>query len=105
VFGPLVMCGLGGVFVEALKDVSFRLAPFDEAEARRMIAELRALPLLEGMRGKPPADLDALAAALAKLSRFAASQGPRLKSLDVNPFLVLPQGKGALALDAVVIPA
>jgi acetate---CoA ligase (ADP-forming) len=105
VFGPVVMCGLGGVFVEALKDVSFRLAPFDEAEARRMIAELRALPLLQGMRGKPPADLAALAAALAQISRLAASQGPRLKSLDVNPFLVLPQGKGALALDAVVIPA
>jgi acetate---CoA ligase (ADP-forming) len=105
VFGPVVMLGLGGVFVEALKDVTFRLAPFDEAEARRMIAELRALPVLQGMRGRPPADLAALARALAALSRFAAAQGPSLRSLDINPFLVLPQGKGALALDAVLLPA
>jgi acyl-CoA synthetase (NDP forming) len=105
VFGPVVMLGLGGIFVEALKDVTFRLAPFDEAEAHRMIAELRALPVLQGMRGRKPADLDALARALAQLSRFAAAQGPRLRSLDINPFLVLPEGEGALALDAVILPA
>ena len=105
VFGPVVMLGLGGVFVEALKDVTFRLAPFDEAEARRMITELRALPVLHGMRGRPPADLAALARALADLSRFAAAQGPALASLDINPFLVLPEGQGALALDAVLLPA
>jgi acetate---CoA ligase (ADP-forming) len=105
VFGPVVMLGLGGIFVEALKDVTFRLAPVDEAEARRMIGELRALPVLRGVRGQPPADLDALASALAALSRFAAAQGPALRSLDINPFLVLPEGKGALALDAVLIPA
>ena len=93
VFGPVVMLGLGGVFVEALKDVTFRLAPFDEAEARRMITELRALPVLHGMRGRPPADLAALARALADLSRFAAAQGPALASLDINPFLVLPEGR------------
>ncbi len=105
VFGPVVMLGLGGVFVEALNDVTFRLAPFYEAEARRMIAELRALPVLQGARGRPPADLAALARALAQLSRFAAAQGPALRSLDINPFLVLPQGRGALALDAVLLPA
>ncbi|HZB90947.1 MAG TPA: acetate--CoA ligase family protein [Stellaceae bacterium] len=104
VFGPVVMLGLGGVFVEALKDVTFRLAPFDEDEARRMIEELRALPVLKGMRGRPPADLAALARALARLSRFAAAQGERLRSLDINPFLVLAEGEGALALDAVVLP-
>ena len=104
VFGPVVMLGLGGIFVEALKDVTFRLAPFDEDEARRMIAELRARPVLEGARGRPPADLAALARALAALSRFAAAQGPALRSLDLNPFLVLPDGHGALALDAVVVP-
>ena len=103
VFGPVVMLGLGGIFVEALKDVTFRLAPFDEAEARRMIGELRALPVLKGTRGQPPADLGALATALAALSRFAAAQGTALKSLDINPFLVLPEGQGALALDAVLI--
>jgi acetate---CoA ligase (ADP-forming) len=88
-----------------MKDVTFRLAPFDEAEARRMIGELRAAAVLRGMRGRPPADLGALAAALAALSRFAAAQGRSLQSLDINPFLVLPEGHGALALDAVVIPA
>ncbi|HWG80798.1 MAG TPA: acetate--CoA ligase family protein, partial [Stellaceae bacterium] len=105
VFGPVVMLGLGGIFVEAMKDVTFRLAPFDEAEARRMIGELRAAAVLRGVRGRPPADLAALAKALAALSRFAAAQGPALRSLDVNPFLVLPEGHGALALDVVVIPA
>ena len=104
VFGPVVMLGLGGIFVEALKDVTFRLAPFDEDEARRMIAELRARPVLEGARGRPPADLAALARALAALSRFAAAKGPALRSLDLNPFLALPDGQGALALDAVVVP-
>jgi acetate---CoA ligase (ADP-forming) len=104
VFGPVIMLGLGGVFVEALEDVTFRLAPFDESEARRTIKELRAERVLHGMRGQPPADLDALAEALARLSRFAAAQGPRLKSLDINPFLVLPEGKGALALDAIILP-
>jgi acetate---CoA ligase (ADP-forming) len=61
--------------------------------------------VLHGMRGRPPADLAALARALAALSRFAAAQGPALASLDINPFLVLPEGQGALALDAVLIPA
>ena len=101
VFGPVVMLGLGGIFVEAMKDVTFRLAPIDAEEARRMIGELRALPLLQGVRGRPPADLGALADALVRLSRFAAAQGPALQSLDVNPFLVLPEG--AMALDAVIV--
>jgi acyl-CoA synthetase (NDP forming) len=105
VFGAVVMLGLGGIFVETLKDVTFRLAPFDEAEARRMIGELRGGAVLQGVRGRPPADIDALARALAALSRFAAAQGPTLRSLDVNPLLVLPQGQGVLALDAVVVPA
>jgi hypothetical protein len=100
-FGPVVMLGLGGIFVEAMKDVTFRLAPIDAEEARRMIGELRALPLLKGVRGRPPADLGALAEALVRLSRFAAAQGPALRSLDINPFLVLPDG--AMALDAVIV--
>jgi acetate---CoA ligase (ADP-forming) len=105
VFGPVVMLGLGGIFVEALEDVTFRLAPFDEAEAQRMIGELAGVAMLDGLRGRPPADRDALAQALAMLSRFAAAQGATLKSLDINPLLVLPQGQGVLALDAVVVPA
>ena len=101
VFGPIVMFGLGGIFVEALKDVTFRAAPFDEAEARAMIQEIAAFPVLTGLRGQPPADLDALAAALSRLSLFAAANAAAIESLDLNPFLVRPSG--ALALDAVLV--
>ena len=101
VFGPIVMFGLGGIFVEALKDVTFRAAPFDEAEARTMIESVAAYPLLTGLRGQPPADLAALAAALSRLSRFAAANAAAIESLDLNPFLVRPEG--ALALDAVLV--
>ena len=101
VFGPIVMFGLGGIFVEALKDITFRAAPFDEAEARAMIEEIAAYPVLTGLRGQPPADLDALAAALSRLSLFAAANADTVDSLDVNPFLVRPSG--ALALDAVLV--
>ena len=103
VFGPIVMFGLGGIFVEALKDVTFRAAPFDEAEARAMIESVAAYPLLTGLRGQPPADLDALAAALSRLSLFAAANADTIESLDLNPFLVRPDG--ALALDAVLVTA
>jgi len=103
-FGPVVMFGLGGIFVEVLKDVTFRLAPFDEAEALRMIGEVRgARALLAGARGAPAADVAALAATLAAVSRFAAAHSSDLDSLDINPFLVLPQGQGGLALDAAIV--
>ena len=102
IFGPAVMFGLGGVFVEVLKDVTFRVAPFDEAEAHRMIDEIRGRAMLDGVRGAPPADLDALAGALAAMSRFAAAHRGQLKSVDINPFVVLPKGQGAMALDAVI---
>ncbi len=103
-FGPVVMFGLGGVFVEILKDVSFRVAPFGETEARRMIAETKGFAILEGTRTGRPYDIGALAAALARLSAFAANHGDRLESTEMNPFVVLPNGQGAVALDAVVIP-
>ncbi len=102
VFGPVAMVGLGGVFIEILKDVSFRRCPFDEAEAERMIRSLKGFPLLDGARGRPKADVKALAGALAALSRFAAGAGDRLLSVDVNPLLVLPEGQGAFAADAVI---
>ena len=102
-FGPVVMFGLGGIFVEVLKDVSFRVAPFDEPEALRMIHELRGAPLLTGARGRPPCDLDALAAALAALSRFAAAHADELESAELNPVRVLPAGQGLVALDALIV--
>jgi len=102
-FGPVVMFGLGGIHVEVLKDATFRLPPFDEAEARRMIAEIRGHALLEGARGNRPADIEALARALAAVSRFATAAGEALESLDINPFAVLPKGRGAMALDALIV--
>ncbi len=103
VFGPVVMFGLGGILVEAMRDVSFRLAPIDAAEARSMIDEIRARRVLDGMRGAPAADVNALAEGISRLSHFAASNAATLQSADINPFLVLPQGQGAMALDAVLV--
>jgi len=104
VFGPVVMFGLGGIFVEALGDVVFRAAPFGIDEAHRMIRGIRSFRVLEGVRGRPPADIDALAAALARLSVVAAANADAIEGIDVNPFLVRAKGQGAVALDALVIP-
>ena len=103
VFGPVVMVGSGGVLAEVVNDVAFRKAPIDRAEAKRMIAELRGAEVLEGARGRPRCDVDALAAAVAALSRFAAAHADTVESVDVNPFVVLPEGEGGLALDALII--
>ena len=103
VFGPVVMAGSGGVLAEILDDAAFRKAPIDHAEAKRMIAGLRGARVLEGARGRPRCDVDALAAAIAALSRFAAAHAVTVESVDVNPFVVLPEGEGGLALDALII--
>lgn len=103
VFGAVVMFGLGGVFVEVLKDVTFRVAPFGIDEAHRMIREIRGYPMLEGVRGAAPADVDALAEMLAALSRFAAANAERIDSIDLNPVRVLDKGRGAIALDALIV--
>jgi acyl-CoA synthetase (NDP forming) len=108
VFGPVVMFGLGGAFVEVLRDVSIRVCPIGRDDALAMIREVRAFPLLDGARGRPRCDLDALADALLALSRLAMDARGTLESIDVNPFVAFPPGAGpqgasALALDAVVI--
>ena len=102
VFGPIAMFGLGGIFVEIMRDVAFRRCPFGEDEAERMIRSIRAAPLLLGARGRPPADIAALARMLARLSVLAHQAGPRLRAIDLNPVLALPVGEGAYALDAVI---
>ena len=102
-FGPVVMFGLGGIFVETLKDVAFRVAPFEDDEAHRMMREMKGFPLLEGVRGHPRCDLDALAAALAALSRFAAAHAGALESAELNPVLVFAEGHGLVALDALIV--
>ncbi len=102
VFGPVAIVGLGGVFVDVLDDVAVRRCPFGTDVAETMIRSLRGASILLGARGRPPADIAALAAMLARLSTFAVAAGPRLLSLDLNPVLVLPAGQGAWALDAVI---
>ena len=101
-FGPLVMFGLGGVYVEALADVSFRLAPLAPADAWEMIAEVRSARLLTGLRGAPPADRAALADVIVRVGQLAADH-PEIAELDINPLLVLAEGKGAMAVDARII--
>lgn len=101
-FGPVVVFGLGGVFVEVLKDVTYRLAPFGMETARSMIGDIRGAAMLAGARGTEPSDVEALARALVALSRLADAHRDRLDSVDVNPFIVRPDGHGALALDALV---
>jgi len=102
VFGPMAMFGLGGIFVEILKDVVFRRCPFGEDVAERMIRSIKGAPLLLGARGRQPADVKALATMLARLSVFAAQSGPALQSIDLNPVFAMPEGQGAFAADAVI---
>ncbi len=104
VFGPVILFGMGGVLVEVLQDFTLRLAPFGKAEAHAMIREVRGYPLLEGVRGQPRADIGALAGALAQLSVFAHAHADVLESLDINPFIVLPEGQGGRVVDALIIP-
>ena len=101
-FGPIAAFGLGGVFVEILDDVVLRRCPFDADAAKEMIGSIRAAPILLGARGRPPADIDALAGILSWLSHFAMAAGPRLASIDLNPVVVMENGQGAVALDAVI---
>lgn len=102
-FGPVVVLGLGGIFVEILKDVSMRVAPFGQQDALAMIDELRGAALLEGVRGQPAIDRKELAGLLVALSRFAAAAGDQVGEIDVNP-LVLDRNTGRLcALDALVV--
>jgi acetyltransferase len=97
-FGPLVAFGLGGIYVEALKDVSFRVAPFSPREADGMIREIRSYRLLEGVRGEAPADLEALKDALLRVSRLV-TDFPEIVELDINPMMVFERGRGAMAID------
>lgn len=98
-FGPLVVVGLGGVFVELLKDVSLRLAPVSEDEARSMLGELRGAGALDGFRGQAPRDVDALARAIAGLSSFYLDHRTWLSDLEINPLMVLAEGEGVRAVD------
>jgi acetyl-CoA synthetase (ADP-forming) len=99
-FGQTVMFGLGGIFVELLKDVNFRVAPLNAEEAKEMITQLKAFPLLNGYRNTPLADLDALVRIICNVSRLVMEQ-PEIKELDLNP--IMAYTKGAKAVDARII--
>jgi acetate---CoA ligase (ADP-forming) subunit beta len=99
-FGPVVMFGLGGVFVEVLNDVAFRVVPLRPRDARAMVREIRGFPTLQGLRGAPPVDLPALEDILLKLSMLS-EQRPEICAIDLNPVLAYPTG--ALAVDARIL--
>lgn len=101
-FGPAVMVGLGGIFAEVMRDVSWRLAPVTLPEAHDMIRELRAFAVLEGVRGRPRTDIEALAQAIVQLSALALDLRAQVSEIDINPLFVLPAGQGVLAGDALI---
>ena len=103
VFGPVVAFGLGGVLTEVLHDVTYRVAPFGRDTALSMIAELRGKALFAGVRGRPALDVGAVADALAAISQLAWTARERIEEIDVNPLLVLPQGRGVVAVDGLIV--
>lgn len=101
-FGPTVLVGLGGIWVELMQDFALRICPVDAAEARKMIMELRSFPLLAGFRGRKPCDIDALAQVLVAVSRLGLEHD-NVAELDLNPVMVMEDGRGAVAVDARVV--
>lgn len=97
-FGPLVTFGLGGIYVEILKDVTFRIAPFSRRDAENMLKEIKASALLEGVRGKPAVDKEAVVDALLRMGQLVVDF-PEILEFDINPLMVFPKGQGAIAID------
>jgi acyl-CoA synthetase (NDP forming) len=102
VFGPVVAFGLGGIFAETMRDITYRLAPFDLVTAHEMIGELRAAAILHGVRGRPAGDIEALAQVLVAVSELAWHWRAGLEEMDINPLLVRPRGRGVVAADALL---
>ena len=102
VFGPVVVVGDGGKYVEALQDIAVLVPPFDVADVTDALRTLRIAPLLDGVRGDPPLDIDSLAQVVVAVGRLIVDAGGSIASIDVNPVLVAPRGQGAVVLDALV---
>jgi acetyltransferase len=102
VFGPLLMFGIGGIFVEVFQDVTFRLAPIGRNEARRMVRQIKGYKLLQGFRGRPKGDIETIEKCLVGLSNLAMNH-PEIVELDINPLLVHAEGQGATAADCRMI--
>ncbi|MEJ5376395.1 MAG: acetate--CoA ligase family protein [bacterium] len=98
-FGPICMFGLGGTFVEALQDVTFRLAPMWEVSAEIMIRSIKAYKVLQGLRGQPPSDIEAIKDCILRLSQMV-SDHPEIAELDINPLIVYPEGEGCVVADS-----
>lgn len=103
VFGPVVAVGIGGVLIEVLGDVAFGIPPFDRRHARRMVDSLRGAAILRGVRGRPPADVDALVDVVLRVQRLGLDLHAEVAELDVNPLVLRPRGEGAVALDAWIV--
>ena len=103
-FGMGMVAGAGGVLVELIRDTALDLCPIDNAGAHALVARTRAGRLLQGFRGRPAGDVEALAVLLARLSHLGVAYADLLEAVDLNPIAVLPSGRGALVLDALVIP-
>lgn len=104
IFGPAIVVGLGGVFVEVFKDVATRVAPLSEVDAGEMLSELKGKTLFKGYRGEQPRDLDALISVILKLSHLALDIGDSLTEIDINPLIVYEEGAGVVAADALILP-
>ena len=102
VFGSTVLTGLGGIFVEALEDVALRVVPVSPEDAEEMLAELKGRKILNGLRGQPPADTEAVQEIIQRVARLA-EDFPNISELDINPLFVYPRGKGACAADALIV--
>ncbi len=102
-FGHAIMFGLGGIFVEVLKDVTFRIIPITERDARKMVQEIKGYPILAGARGEEPADIDAIVNMLLKVSELVDDLRDYIKEMDLNPVFVYEKGKGAVIVDARII--
>jgi acetyltransferase len=100
--GPLIGFGMGGIYVEVLKDVVFRLAPLSKQEAQEQIESIRSFPILRGVRGEAPADLPSILDTLLRTSQLV-SDFPEIVEMDINPLMVYDQGQGAIVLDARII--
>jgi acetate---CoA ligase (ADP-forming) len=103
-FGPVVMFGLGGIFVEVLKDVTFGIPPFDRAWAEAMVTTIKGAPLLSGVRGGARADVPALVDLVMNVQQLALELGDEITELDINPVMLRPSGHGVVAVDALIVP-
>ena len=103
--GPVILCGLGGIFVEVMADVALRFPPIGPADAHAMLGELKGSRLLHGYRGAPAGDVDALVETIVAFAEFVHRTDGRFAAIDINPIVVRPAGHGVAIADALIVPA